>query len=779
MIGRFKLGRRWAAFFRNVFLILLLFSGMAWLADKIWPLPATQGKLARIVLAEDGTPLWRFPDEQGIWRYPIKLNEVSPLYLQALLGYEDRWFYQHFGLNPFSIVRAAWQNLTNQRIISGGSTITMQVARLIEPHDRTFGGKLIEAWRTLQLEWHYSKDEILQIYLNRAPFGGTQEGIAAASWSYLGKPPAELTHAEAALLAVLPQSPSRLRPDRYPERAQKARDKILNRLLKYGVWSSQDITEAKEEMLWLPPRQVPQLAPLLAQRMKNERNEQLIHTTIDASLQSRLEETVKGWRHQLPERTSIAILVADSKTMAVRAYLGSTGLEDTDRHGFVDMVSAMRSPGSTLKPFLYAMAMDDGLIHSESLLQDIPRQTEQYQPGNFSQGFSGPVAASDALHRSLNLPAVQLLEAYGPKRFVAQLRNGGMTLQFPDFAQPNLSLILGGVGTSLESLVQSYSVFARSGRMAQLRFTPDTPLQEHTVITPASAWITRLILTGEWRPNITPEWNKHWPLAYKTGTSYGFRDAWAVGVNDRYLMGIWIGRPDGTPVAGQFGTAVAVPLLQVVDSLLQTPVGIKTDTPLAMPKPVNVSTATICWPSGQTLPSTDKNCRQQRKAWIIDKTIPPTLRSSEQTMTEMQQITVWLNSKGQRVRPECAHTTQQELHLWPAILEPWLPNQEWRENRLPPISSECPIAETQMQNQLLISGIKNGAAIRKPIDKPLIVTVKASGGRGIHYWFRDQNLAGTTKNNQALRIQFNSVGSHHISVIDDNGLFNKASFVIE
>lgn len=779
MIDRFTQGRRWAAFFRNILLILLLLTGMAWLADKIWPLPATQGQLARIVLAEDGTPLWRFPDEQGIWRYPVQLKEVSPLYLQALLGYEDRWFYQHFGLNPLSIIRAAWQNLTNQRIISGGSTITMQVARLIEPHERTFGGKLIEAWRTLQLEWHYSKDEILQIYLNRAPFGGTQEGIAAASWSYLGKPPAELTHAEAALLAVLPQSPSRLRPDRYPERAQKARDKVLNRLLKFGIWSRQDITEAMEEMLWLPPRQVPQLAPLLAQRMKNENNEQLIHTTIDASLQSRLEETVKGWRHQLPERTSIAILVAESKNMAVRAYLGSTGLEDTDRHGFVDMVSAIRSPGSTLKPFLYAMAMDDGLIHSESLLQDIPRQTEQYQPGNFSQGFSGPVAASDALHRSLNLPAVQLLEAYGPKRFVAQLRNGGMTLQFPDFAQPNLSLILGGVGTSLESLVQSYSIFARSGKMAQLRFRPGVPLLERPVISGGAAWITRLILTGEWRPGITPEWNKHWPLAYKTGTSYGFRDAWAVGLNDHYLIGIWIGRPDGTPVAGQFGTAVAVPLLQAVDSLLQVQNETKTEAPLTMPKPVNVSTATICWPSGQPLPLIDRNCRQQRKAWILDKATPPTLRSSEQTMSEMQQITVWLNSNGQRVRPECAYTTQQILQLWPAILEPWLPVQEWRENRLPPISSDCPITEAQMQNQILISGIKDGAAIRRPVGRHLIVTVKASGGQGTHYWFKDQAWAGTTRNNQAIRMQFDNTGSHHISVIDDKGLINKVSFMVE
>ncbi len=779
--GNYKWGRRLAAFLRMIVLGCAVLLGAGWIADKLWPLPSPDGELARVVLAKDGTPLWRFPDSNGIWRYPVQLKDVSPLYLQALLGYEDRWFYQHPGVNPISVFRAAWQNLKNQRIISGGSTISMQVARLIEPHERTFSGKLIEAWRTLQLELHYSKDEILQIYINRAPFGGTQEGVAAASWTYLGKAPTELTHAEAALLAVLPQSPSRLRPDRYPERAQKARNKVLNRLLKEQIWSEEAISEAKEETLWLPPRQVPQNAPLLALRMKNESDKRIIRTTIDADLQRRLEDLVSGWRYQLPERTSVAVLVADSQDMGVRAYIGSAGLDDNARSGYVDMITAIRSPGSTLKPFLYAMAMDDGLIHSESLLQDIPRETSQYQPGNFSQGFSGPVAASDALHRSLNLPAVQLLEAYGPKRFVSMLRNGGMQLNFPDFAQPNLSLILGGVGSSLESLVQSYSVFARKGKMGILRYEPEDPISEKQIISPGAAWITRLILTGEWQPGTTTEWDQHWPLAYKTGTSYGFRDAWAVGVNDRNIIGIWIGRPDGTPVAGQFGVAVAVPLLQMVDSVLQSSSQTTSirKTQWSMPKPSSVTSAVICWPSGQSLQTNDPNCRQQRRAWILDKTTPPTLRSAEQSMDEQQQLAVWLNRKGERVRPECDHVSQSFIHLWPTVLEPWLPRPEWQENRLPPDSTECPSHRLTGQGKLLISGIKNGATIRKMPEQPVVLNVKTIGGRGNLHWFLDKMWVGKVRNSQTVKIEVPTIGEHTISVIDDKGAFSKSVFSVE
>ncbi|MBT9531206.1 MAG: transglycosylase domain-containing protein, partial [Pseudomonas sp.] len=339
-----------------------------------------------------------------------------------------RWFYQHPGVNPLALGRAAWQNLSGGRVVSGGSTLSMQVARLLDPHSRSLSGKLKQLWRTLQLEWHLSKTDILTLYLNRAPFGGTLQGVAAASWAYLGKPPSQLTHAEAALFAVLPQAPSRLRPDRHPHAAQAARDKVLRRLAQFQVWTPTQLREALEEPVLLAPRREPSLAPLLARRLNTAHSPALIRTTLDAALQRRLEDLLLGWRARLPERTSAAILVVEHETMAVRAYLGSVDINDPRRFGHVDMISAQRSPGSTLKPFLYGMALDAGLIHSESLLQDVPRRYGDYRPGNFAAGFSGPVAASAALATSLNLPAVQLLEAYGPKRFAGELRSAGVPL---------------------------------------------------------------------------------------------------------------------------------------------------------------------------------------------------------------------------------------------------------------------------------------------------------------------------------------------------------------
>ncbi|MQU07627.1 penicillin-binding protein 1C, partial [Pseudomonas helleri] len=549
---------------------MLLAVALLWLADRLWPLPLPKDDLARVVLAEDGTPLWRFADANGVWRYPVQTDEVSPYYLEALLTYEDRWFYQHPGVNPLALGRAAWQNLSGGRVLSGGSTLSMQVARLLDPHERTLPGKLRQLWRTAQLEWHLSKSEILNLYLNRAPFGGTLQGVAAASWAYLGKSPQQLTRSEAALLAVLPQAPSRLRPDRHPERAQVARDKVLRRLAEYQVWPQGAVDEALEEPLLLAPRLEPSLAPLLARRLNRPHSPPLIRTTLDANLQRRLEDLLLGWRARLPEHTSAAILVVETESMAVRAYLGSVDINDARRFGHVDMISALRSPGSTLKPFLYGMAMDAGLIHSESLLQDVPRRYGDYRPGNFSMGFSGPVSASSALALSLNLPAVQLLEAYGPKRFAADLRNGGVPLSLPALAEPNLALILGGAGSRLEDLVSGYSALARGGKSANLRLQPQDELVERRMLSPGSAWIIRRILSGQARPDRDPtaELVQRPSLAWKTGTSYGFRDALAIGVGPRYLIGVWIGRPDGTPVPGQFGLASAAPLMLQVHDVL-------------------------------------------------------------------------------------------------------------------------------------------------------------------------------------------------------------------
>ncbi|WP_339233042.1 peptidoglycan glycosyltransferase PbpC [Pseudomonas sp. FSL L8-0168] len=761
---------------------VVLVVALLWLADRIWPLPLPQDDLARVVLAEDGTPLWRFADAHGVWRYPVHTSEVSPYYLDALLTYEDRWFYQHPGVNPLALVRATWQNLSGARVVSGGSTLSMQVARLLDPHSRTLHGKLRQLWRTAQLEWHLSKDEILNLYLNRAPFGGTLQGVAAASWAYLGKSPSQLTHAEAALLAVLPQAPSRLRPDRHPQRAQEARDKVLRRLAEFQVWPQSAVDEALEEPLLLAPRLEPSLAPLLARRLNRPDSPPLIRTTLDATLQRRLEDLLLGWRARLPEHTSAAILVVEEESMAVRAYLGSVDINDTKRFGHVDMISALRSPGSTLKPFLYGMALDDGLIHSESLLQDVPRRYGDYRPGNFSMGFTGAVPASTALSSSLNLPAVQLLEAYGPKRFAAQMRIGGVPLALPALAEPNLALILGGAGSRLEDLVSGYSALARDGKSATLRLQPDDALRERPLLSPGAAWIVRRILSGQARPDRDPraELVQRPVLAWKTGTSYGFRDAWAIGVGPRYLIGVWIGRPDGTPVPGQFGLASAAPLMLQVHDVLTNRDSQRGISAPVKPVPANIGVAAICWPLGQPMSRSDPNCRRQRFAWTLDNTTPPTLQALDQPLSVGLMESIWVNTKGLRVDAHCPGATSKSIALWPAPLEPWVPRVERREARIPPADPDCPPPALAASSPLSIVGVREGDQLRLPAasQQALRLNISALGGSGRRWWFLNGAPLGDSASQDSINASFERLGRYQLSVLDEAGQTARLEFSV-
>ena len=761
---------------------VLLACALLWLADRVWPLPLPKDDLARVVLAEDGTPLWRFADANGVWRYPVSTDQVSANYLDALLTYEDRWFFRHPGVNPLALGRAAWQNLTGGRVLSGGSTLSMQVARLLDPHERTLTGKVRQLWRTAQLEWHLSKDQILNLYLNRAPFGGTLQGVAAASWAYLGKSPQHLTHSEAALLAVLPQAPSRLRPDRHPARAQVARDKVLRRVAEYRVWPQTAVDEALQEPLLLAPRLEPSLAPLLARRLNRPHSPPLIRTTLDANLQRRLEDLLLGWRARLPDHTSAAIVVVETENMAVRAYLGSVDINDTRRFGHVDMISALRSPGSTLKPFLYGMAMDAGLIHSESLLQDVPRRYGDYRPGNFSMGFSGPVSASAALAMSLNLPAVQLLEAYGPKRFAADMRNGGVPLSLPALAEPNLALILGGAGSRLEDLVSGYSALARDGKSANVRLQPSDELHERRLLSPGSAWVIRRILSGQARPDRDPraELVQRPLLAWKTGTSYGFRDALAIGVGPRYLIGLWIGRPDGTPVPGQFGLASAAPLMLQVHDVLSNRDSQRGIVAPVQAVPGNVGVAAICWPLGQPLNKSDPNCRRQRFAWTLDHTTPPTLLAADQPLGVGLRETIWVNAQGLRVGAQCPGAQEQDVALWPAPLEPWLPRVERREARLPKASTQCPPPALHSVTPLSIVGVRDGDRLRQPAAsvQALRLTVSALGGDGRRWWFLNGAPLGDSAHQDSLSTTLEQRGRYELSVLDEGGQTARVGFSV-
>lgn len=754
--------------------VALVFVMAIWAADKIWPLPLHEVDPARVVVAHDGTPLWRFADTDGIWRYPVTIDEVSPRYLQALINYEDRWFWKHPGVNPFSVLRAAWQDLSSGRVVSGGSTLTMQVARLLDPHPRTFGGKFRQLWRALQLEWHLSKRDILTLYLNRAPFGGTLQGVGAASWAYLGKSPAQLSYSDAALLAVLPQAPSRLRPDRWPERAEAARNKVLERMAIQGIWSAKQVQESREEPVWLAPRRMPQLAPLFSRMMLGKSRSDKIVTTLDAGLQRQLEELAQNWKGRLPARSSLAMIVVDHTDMSVRGWVGSVDMNDDSRFGHVDMVNAIRSPGSVLKPFIYGLALDDGLIHPASLLQDVPRRTGDYRPGNFDSGFHGPVSMSEALVRSLNLPAVQVLEAYGPKRFAASLRNVGLPLYLPAGAAPNLSLILGGAGARLDDMVAAYSAFARHGKAGKLRLQPADPLLERPLMSAGAAWIIRRIMADEAQPLPDNALSRVVPLAWKTGTSYGYRDAWAIGINARYVIGIWTGRPDGTPVVGQFGFASAVPVLNQVNNLLLSR---GTNQP-EDPRPESVSRGVVCWPGGQSLAAGDSNCRRRLATWLLDGSQPPTLLLPEQEGVNGIRFPVWLDGEGKRVAADCPQAREQTLIVWPLPLEPWLPESERRGARLPPVSATCPPLGQDPGLPLQLTGLRDGAIVKRlPGSPEASLPVQTSGGTGDRWWFLNGQRLDERGRHLTLRLTVK--GDYQLLVMDDAGQVATVRFSVQ
>ncbi|MBS0456258.1 MAG: penicillin-binding protein 1C [Proteobacteria bacterium] len=802
---------------------LLLLSIVAVVLDRMYPLPLPDPRDASVlVVARDGTPLRAFPDRQGIWRYPTTPEHVSPLYLQALLTYEDRWFWRHPGVNPVALARAGWQWARYGHIVSGGSTLTMQVARIIDPSagdDRSIGAKLRQIARALQLEAHLSKRQILIIYLDRAPFGGTIQGVQAASWAYLGKPANQLSHAEAALLAVLPQMPSRLRPDRNAQEARVARDKLLRRMAQLHVWTPAQVADARIEPVVTRRLHQPMLAALLAQRLKDTASgqgtacasgaasmpsparavstasaysgapactqgagPQRIVTSIDAGLQRTLEARVTSYFANLPARTSAALLVVDNQSLEARAYIGSVAFGDVPRLGHVDMVRAWRSPGSTLKPFLYGLALDDGLIHSESLLVDAPQSFGDYRPGNFDTTFSGPVGAAEALRLSLNVPAVDLLDRVDPVRFYARLANAGVVLKMPRGAKPNLSMILGGDGVTLEDLVGAYTAFHRGGIAGRVRLTPDAPRVERRLLSPGAAWIVKTILDANPRPGTrldTFEPGNGPRVAWKTGTSYGFRDAWAIGGTRRYTVGVWVGRPDGTPLPGQYGAITALPLFfQVIDSLPR-----HAGDAVATPTPSGVGSVEICWPLGTAFdPAHPQLCARKMSAWTLDGQVPPTMaeRRARLWSAGLQPLRVDAQT-GQRLSADCAkpHPVRDTaIARWPALASPWLSAAERAQSALPPLAADCQPDGLGGAVTMQIEGVADHASVARAPNSPhpVRLALRALGAPGTVMWLVNDRLVGQTSGRAPFVHDYPEVGPQTVTAMAETGAWTQVQF---
>ncbi len=521
--------------------------------------PAAAG--STIAVDRDGRLLRAFTTADGRWRLPVKLAEVDPRFVAMLETYEDRRFESHHGIDWRALARASVQFLRHGRVISGGSTLTMQVARLLEPRDlRTLDAKLRQMVRAVQIEQAASKEDVLNLYLQLAPYGGNLEGLRAASLAYFGKEPKRLSNAEAALLVALPQSPENRRPDHFAAAARAARDRVLDRAVQYGLISRADALAAKGEPVPHERRNFPAFAPHAAEAaLKARPDARVLRLTLDYRLQTALEILAHDAVERLGPRVSAAILAVDNATGEIRAHVGAADYLSEARGGALDMTAALRSPGSALKPFIYAMAFENGIAHPETVLDDRPSRYGLYQPENFDLTFQGAVTARIALQNSLNLPAVELLSEVGPARFLARLRNAGAEIVLPKDAVPSLAMGLGGLGIRLTDLARLYAGLARGGSVPDLieNAQQSAKAASSRITEPVAAWYVTDILRGAPPPLNAPAGR----IAFKTGTSYGYRDAFAVGYDRRTTIAIWVGRPDNGAVPGLIGRQVAAPIL--------------------------------------------------------------------------------------------------------------------------------------------------------------------------------------------------------------------------
>jgi penicillin-binding protein 1C len=517
---------------------------------------------SREVVDRNGRLLRPFQTDDDMWRFPGRVADVDPLFLRMLAAYEDRRFASHPGVDPLALMRAAGQRLTSGRIVSGGSTLSMQVVRLIDKREdgRSIAVKLREMARAIRLERAIGKSGMLDLYLSLAPYGGNVEGIRAASLAYFGKEPRRLSPGEAALLVALPQAPETRRPDRFPDRARRARDRVLDRMLLAGVLKPEQVEAGKAERVPVARRQMPVFAWHAASEAIAADPARRVHRmTFDRTIQEGLETLLRDRVRALGTKLSGAIVALDHHTGEIIARVGAADPLDTDRQGSVDMTRAIRSPGSTLKPFIYALAYENGLAHPETLIEDRPSRFGTYAPANFDRGYQGTVSMRTALQMSLNVPAVALLEAVGPQRFYSRLEQAGVRPALPRGEVPGLAIGLGGLGLRLVDLAALFAGLARGGEMPPIFERRDAapPQAGRPLTDEAAAWHVGDILTDA----PAPEASVTGRYAFKTGTSYGFRDAWAVGFDGQRTVAVWVGRPDGSSVPGITGRVSAAPIL--------------------------------------------------------------------------------------------------------------------------------------------------------------------------------------------------------------------------
>lgn len=730
------------------------------LLHLILPLPA-EPEWSTVITDNKGRVVHAFLTADEKWRMKTGLSEISPLLQKAILEKEDRWFYYHPGVNPVAVLRAGWNNLVKGRRTSGASTITMQVARALEPGRRTWLKKIAESFRALQLELRYSKQEILQLYLNLVPYGGNIEGVKSASVLYFEKNPDHLSLAEIMALSVIPNRPNSLVMGKHNDRIMLERNRWLEQFRKEGIFPEPDIRDALEEPLTAYRHAAPRFIPHLSYKLRKS-GASSIATTIDLNTQLQVEKLVADYIRPLRYQSirNAAVIVVENEGGKVISYLGSADFREISDGGQVNGAAAIRQPGSTLKPLVYGLAIDAGLLTPRTMLTDVATNYDGYAPENFDRQFNGAVTMEYALDHSLNIPAVRTLASLGRDKLIESLSAIGFQQIRKDRNKLGLSMVLGGCGTSLEELTALYSSFARGGIYHPLQFTAtDTNQVKQPVLSTAAAYMINQVLSKVNRPDFPLSWQsteKMPKIAWKTGTSYGRRDAWSIGYNKRYTIGVWVGNFSGEPAASLSGAETATPLLFRLFNSIDYDSNQDWFT-----QPADCDIRKVCATSG--LPP-GEYCESE----ITDYFIP--LVSGSKTCEHSREIAVRaddLYSYCMQCLPDAGYKKNRYPLYDPALLR-WMDERKISYKKIPPHNPDC--EQVFREGAPAIVSPRNGSEylLEKNNPEPLLLQCQvASDVLRVHWYINDRyyKSAGAKE-----RVFFQPVaGPVKISCTDDKG----------
>jgi penicillin-binding protein 1C len=761
------------------------------LLNRLFPLPDHIG-YSTIVTDDKGAVIHAFLTRDQQWRMKTELSEISPLLRKTIIEKEDKYFYYHRGINPVAIVRAFFKNIFRMRRTSGASTITMQVARALEPKRRTYWNKLTEAFRALQLEWKYNKDEILQLYLNKVPYGGNIEGVKSASILYFKKNPDHLSLAEITALSVIPNRPSSLVMGRNNDRIVKERNKWLHRWAREKVFTEHEIEDALSEPLAASRGAVPAFIPQLAWKLKRKGGD-IIHTTIALNMQRKIEKLVGDYSHTLALKNirNAAVIVIDNQTHRVVSYVGSADFHDSLDGGQVNGAMAVREPGSTLKPLMYGLCIDEGLLTPKVMITDVPVNYQGYAPENYDRKFNGYVTMEYALEHSLNIPAVKSLKSLGKDKLIRKLAQCDFQQIKKDQQKLGLSMILGGCGATLEELTGMYSIFANGGRYVRpvytwgdrtgegagarwgagsggraggvlgrdMRWAGGAGSTGEQILSPAAAFMINETLSKVNRPDFPLNWEStvHLPkIAWKTGTSYGRRDAWSIGYNRRYTVGIWVGNFSGLGIPELSGANVATPLLFTVFNTIDYD-----DDQAWFTQPADCDVRMVCSETG--LPPADL-C----KHLVTDYFIP--LVSPSRKCDNMQEVFISPDEKVSycRVCLPPAGYKKKWYKVVPPEMKEYYEENRIAYSRIPPHNPDC--EKVFREGAPVVTSPANGSEylISRKDPEPLQLRCRVGNDVGKVYWYINNKFYKTGEA-ASRQFFFPDEGPVKISCTDDKG----------